>query len=158
MMLRLLLQLAPINIVVGANNETSKAVKDKKLLYYHQKSRRRRHIGNSDVASTVYVSTSEGTAYSDDYAFGPVPVELKTETTKVVTVKTKTDTVNDDNNIFGLMFLKPRQTLKIIIMLLTIRAIFLMILDLLLLEQPIHSVMDPHETSKAVKEGLLLLL
>ena len=43
-------------------------------------------------------------------------------------------------NIFGLMFLKPRQTLKIIIMLLMIRATFLMILDLLPLEQPIHTV------------------
>ena len=54
--------------VVGANNETSKAVKEgKKLLLPSPEVASNAAIGNSDVASTVYVSTSEGTAYSDDY-------------------------------------------------------------------------------------------
>ncbi|PQM55454.1 MAG: hypothetical protein CML39_08070, partial [Rhodobacteraceae bacterium] len=58
--------------------------------------------GQADVKSTVYVSTSEGSAYEDDY----VPLDLKkvkfkkTETKKTVTVKTKKDSVTDDNESF----------------------------------------------------------
>ena len=58
--------------------------------------------GQSDVKSTVYVSTSEGTAYEDDYtALHLEKVKFKaSETTKVVTVKTKKDGVTDDNEFF----------------------------------------------------------
>ena len=59
-------------------------------------------IGNSDVKSTVYVSTTEGTAYEDDYtALNLKKIKFKkTETTKVVKVKTKKDGITDDNEFF----------------------------------------------------------
>ena len=54
-------------------------------------------IGGSDKASTVYVGTTEGSAYSDDYqSFSLKEVEFKKdETVKTVTVDTIVDTITE---------------------------------------------------------------
>ena len=67
-------------------------------------------IGNSDIATTVYVSTSEGTAYSDDYVgLDGLAIDFKkAETTQEVTVKTNIDEHTDDDEYFGLDLFKTK--------------------------------------------------
>ena len=71
-------------------------------------------ITNSDIATTVYVSTSEGTAYADDYVgVQALAVDFKkSETTKEVTIKTNIDQITDDDEYFWLDLYKTKADIE----------------------------------------------
>ena len=115
--------------VTGANNTSSNAAKEGEDVTFTI-TRTKTDAGQNDAASTIFVSTSDATAYSDDYtALNLQEVKFKkTETSKVITVKTKKTVKQKVMNISGLMFLNSRQTPKIIILLLMIKDISQMML------------------------------
>ena len=98
--------------ILGANNSASKAVKEGEFVTFTISRTREDNaeIGNSDVSSLVYISTSQASAYEDDY----VPLALqalefkKTETQKTITIKTKKDTLTDDVEYFWLNAFKTK--------------------------------------------------
>ena len=86
--------------VAGSNNETSKAVKEGESATFTIT--RTNTGGAADTASTIYISTTAGTASEDDFEV-ITNKEIKfapNETTKTITVGTKKDAETDDDEYF----------------------------------------------------------
>ena len=118
--------------VAGSNNETSKAVKEGESATFTIT--RTNTGGAADTASTIYISTTAGTASEDDFEV-ITNKEIKfapNETTKTITVGTKKDAETDDE-YFGLIFIKPFQMLKITTIINGIKVILMMMHPLLML-------------------------
>ncbi len=70
----------------------------------------RAKTGGTWIPTTIYASTSEGTAYNNDFiGINAQPIEFKqNETTKTVVIKTNTDDLTDDDEYFWFDLFKTK--------------------------------------------------